>query len=72
METGTSWHSKHFCMQVVWPTANEKFRLGQHAQIMASFAQFLIDRIKKNDYDGPLTRLILEVRIYFHLLYVSC
>jgi len=36
-------------------------QLGQHAQIMASFAQFLIDRIKKNDYDGPLTRLILEV-----------
>ncbi|KAG9677114.1 hypothetical protein KCU95_g16145, partial [Aureobasidium melanogenum] len=38
-------------------------QLGQHAQIMASFAQFLIDRIKKNDYDGPLTRLILEVLV---------
>ncbi|KAH0252401.1 hypothetical protein KCU71_g22968, partial [Aureobasidium melanogenum] len=38
-------------------------QLGQHAQIMASFAQFLIDRIKKSDYDGPLTRLILEVLV---------
>lgn len=58
-------------MQVIWPSANEMFRLGQHAPIMASFAQFLIDRIKKNDYDGPLTRLILEVRIYCYLLCVS-
>jgi hypothetical protein len=52
--------------------ANEILRLGQHAQIMASFAQFLIDRIKKSDYDGPLTRLILEVCIYEDLFRVFC
>jgi hypothetical protein len=39
---------------------------------MASFAQFLIDRIKKNDYDGPLTRLILEVCIHHLFLRVFC
>jgi len=52
--------------------ANEDIRLGQHAQIMASFAQFLIDRIKKNDYDGPLTRLILEVCKHHDLLRILC
>ncbi|KAI5257925.1 hypothetical protein E4T42_00814 [Aureobasidium subglaciale] len=38
-------------------------QLGQHAQIMASFAQFLIDRIKREDYNGALTVLILEVLV---------
>lgn len=39
-------------------------RLGQHAQIMASFAQFLIDRIRLSDPNGDLTHLVLEVRAY--------
>ena len=33
---------------------------------MASFAQFLIDRIRLSDPNGDLTHLVLEVRAYIH------
>ncbi|THY00217.1 hypothetical protein D6D03_06639 [Aureobasidium pullulans] len=38
-------------------------QLGHHAQLMATFASLLIDRIKAPDVNGPVTRLILEVLV---------
>lgn len=37
------------------------FRFGENAALLYLLYQFLLDRFKEDDLDGPLTRAILEV-----------
>ena len=38
-------------------------RFGENRALLFAFSQYLSDRDAEKDYNGPLTRAILEVRV---------